>query len=218
MSTELITYKKFNDAALANELAETLGRYNIPYTVEEESTLFNPTFYADETANDYAVKISADDFLKVNDILKAEEMQSVAAVGPDHYLYDFTNQELTDLVSKPDEWSQFDNLLAVKILNERGVKITEQNIIQLHSKRLEELKAPEKPQLTWIIFGYFFAIFGGLLGAFVGWHLSTHKKILPNGEQVFSYTETDRAHGTRIFYLSILVLIIAIVLRFTQSN
>ncbi|MCO5936831.1 hypothetical protein NAF17_14910 [Mucilaginibacter sp. RB4R14] len=213
MNTELITYKKFNDEALASDLANVLERNNIPYKIEEESTLFNPTFYTDETAKDYAVKISADDFTKLNEILKTQESQSVAATDTDHYLYAFTNEELTELVSKPDEWSLFDNLLAVKILQERGVNITDETVKQLNNKRLDDLKEPEKPQGTWIIIGYIFALLGGVLGAFIGWHLFSSKKTLPNGEQVYSYIESDRAQGRIIFYLAIMVLIATAAIR-----
>lgn len=218
MNTELITYKKFNDIALANELAGVLEQHDITYRIEEESTLFNPTFYTDETAKDYAVKISADDFTRVHEILKNEETQSVEAADSDHYLYAFTNEELTDLVSKPDEWSEFDNLLAVKILKQRGVNITDQTIKQLNNQRIEQLKQPEPSQSTWIAIGYLFALLGGVLGIFIGWHLSTSKKTLPNGEQVFSYTEADRANGKRIFYISIFVLISIFVVRILNTN
>ncbi|GGH22240.1 hypothetical protein [Mucilaginibacter phyllosphaerae] len=215
---ELITYKKFNDAALANQLAEVLQRHQINYNIVEEATLFNPTFYTDETAKDYAVKISADEFLKVDELLKAEESKSVDATDNDHYLYSFTNDELTDLIAKPDEWSQFDNLLAVKILKERGIYITDQAIAQLTLKRLNELKQPEKPQNTWIVLGYLFAISGGILGAFIGWHLYIHKKTLPNGEQVYGYNESDRAHGRIIFYFSIMILILLIIVKILLIN
>jgi Rod binding domain-containing protein len=218
MAEELITYKKFNDIGLANELTETLGRHNINYRVEENSALFNPAFNTDETSKEYAVKINADDFTKVNEILKSEETESVEAAGTDHYLYSFTNEELTDLVSKPDEWSEFDNLLAIKILKERGVSITEQTIKQLNNQRIEQLKQPEPSQTFGIVMGYLFALLGGVLGAFIGWYLANSKKTLPNGEQVFSYTETDRAHGKRIFYLSIVVLIALLITRILRSN
>jgi len=218
MNIKLITYKKFNDIALANDLAGVLEQHGIAYKIEEESTLFNPTFYTDETAKDYVVKIGPGDFIKVNEILKSEEVQSVEAVDSDHYLYAFTNEELTDLVSKSDEWSEFDNLLAVKILKQRGVNITDQTIKQLNNQRIEQLKQPEPSQSTWIIIGYLFALLGGVLGIFIGWHLSTSKKTLPNGEQVFSYAEADRTHGKRIFYISIVVLISIFVIRILNTN
>jgi hypothetical protein len=218
METELITYKKFNDVGLANELAETLTRHNINYRVEEESTLFNPAFNTDETSKDYVVKINADDFTRVTEILRNEEAESVEATASDHYLYGFTNEELTDLVSKPDEWSEFDNLLAFKILKERGVNITEQTIKQLSNQRIEELKQPEPSPTFGIVVGYLFALLGGALGIFIGWYLAYSKKTLPNGEQVFSYTEADRAQGKRIFYLSIAVLIAAVVFRMLNTD
>jgi hypothetical protein len=218
MNAELITYKKFNDIALANELVEALQQHQINYRVEEESALFNPTFYTDETTKDYAVKISADDFTRVNEILKSAEAQSVEMAETDHYLYDFTNDELTDLVSKPDEWSEFDHLLAIKILKERGINITDQTIKQLNNNRIDELKQPEPSQSTWIVMGYLFALLGGVFGAFMGWHLSTSKKTLPNGEQVFSYAEADRANGKRIFYLSIVMLVAVVIIRIIRSS
>jgi hypothetical protein len=50
MAAELITYKKFNDIGLANQLAGVLEEYNVIYRIEEESTLFNPAFNTDERA------------------------------------------------------------------------------------------------------------------------------------------------------------------------
>jgi hypothetical protein len=216
MNNELITYKKFNDLALANDLAETLQKYSITYRIEEESTLFNPSFYADELSKDYAVKINAEDFITVNSILKTEERENINTVDKDHYLYDFTNAELIDLISKPDEWSPFDYQLATKLLNERGVEINDKRLAELSDKRLEELKKPESPQ-TWITLGYLLAFLGGILGIFIGWHLANYKKTLPNGEIIYGYTESDRSHGKRIFYLSIVILIVMAVFRIMRT-
>lgn len=218
MNKGFIAYKKFNDVGLANELSETLARHNIDHKVEEESLSFNPAFNTDETSKDYVVKINAVDFTRVNEILRNEEAEGVEATGSEHYLYDFTNEELTDLVSKPDEWSEFDNLLAVKILKERGINITNETIKQLNNKRLEHLKQPGVSPTFGIVVGYLVALLGGALGIFIGWYLAYSKKTLPNGEQVFNYTEADRVHGKRIFYLSIGVLIVIFILRILRSD
>ena len=97
MQPELITYQKFNDPGLADELATLLQQHGIIYKIEEQSFSFNPTFYADETAKDYAVKISADDFGRVSELLQAESAESIKEVGEEHYLFKFTNEELKDL-------------------------------------------------------------------------------------------------------------------------
>ena len=96
-------------------------------------------------------------------------------------------------------------MLARKILAERGKVVSDEAISAIHEERIEELKSPEPPQTSWIIIGYLFALLGGVLGIFIGWHLMTYKKTLPDGERVYDYTERDRKQGRIIFYLAVIV-------------
>ena len=214
MEPDFITYQRFNDIALANNLADILQRHSITYTIEEESLTFNPTFVLNnELANEYAVKIKSEDFEQVNQLLVEEETTNIDEVEADYYLFKFTNDELIDLITKADEWSAFDYLLAQKILTERGITINDKYLAELKEKRIEELKEPETPQTIWIVVGYMAAFLGGILGIFIGWHLLSSKKTLPNGEKVYDYNEHDRKHGRNIFYLSIIIFAIALVIK-----
>jgi hypothetical protein len=112
-------------------LAATLQKNGVAYSIEEEFMSFNPTFYDDASSKEFAVKISAADFAKVNEILETEARADVAEVDHEHYLYNFTDEELKDLVSKPDEWSPLDHQLAIKILKERGIEISGEELISL---------------------------------------------------------------------------------------
>jgi hypothetical protein len=204
MEPEFITYQKFNEQALANELAEQLQKHHIKHVVEEElRTRAMPT--------GWAVKIRATEFEKVNQLLRADENEDVSEVGKDYYLYSFTDDELMEVITKADEWSPFDFLLARKILAEKGKNLTDEDIAALSKKRIEALAVTDPPQTGWIVIGYICALAGGLLGVFIGWYLSTFKKTLPNGEQVYEYSERDRKHGKRIFYIGIIVLTLAII-------
>ena len=220
MEPDFITYQRFNDIALANNLADILQRHNIIYTIEEESLTFNPTFVLNnELSNEYAVKIKSDDFEQVNQLLVEEETTNIDEVEADYYLFKFTNDELIDLITKADEWSAFDYLLAQKILTERGITINDKYLAELKEKRIEELKEPETPQTIWIVVGYMAAFLGGILGIFIGWHLLSSKKTLPNGEKVYDYNDRDRKHGRNIFYLSIIIFAIAVVIKvFVEYN
>lgn len=211
MQPELITYRKFNDIALANALAEQLTEHDITYIIEEQSSTFDPGFRLnDELSTDYAVKISPDDFARVNALLIEDESKMTDEVDADYYLLSFTDDELTDVIAKADEWSTFDVVLAQKLLAERGVTISDHKIEELHEQRIEELKKPDEPQTFWIILGYILILFAGVLGIFIGWHTAYHKKTLPNGEKVFSYSENDRKHGRIIFRLSVVTFVIAL--------
>jgi len=113
-----------------------------------------------------------------------------------------------EVVYKADEWNAFDVQLARKLLAEQGTIIGDQEVAEISKHRIDELKANEPSQAGWIGTGYLFALSGGILGFFIGWHLWTYKKTLPNGERVFSYSERDRRQGQYIFYLSFVGLIL----------
>jgi len=202
---------------LAEELTEQLEQHSIEYNIEEESTGFDPSLVMNNETKYYAVKIKSADFEQVNDLLKQNEETNTDEIGKDYYLFSFTDDELMDVVTKADEWSAFDVVLARKLLAERGKEINDQKIAAIQEQRIEELKKPEASQLTWIIVGYLIALSGVILpffisaiGVFIGWHLSSYKKTLPDGERVYGYSETDRMHGKRIFYLGIIVFVLSL--------
>jgi hypothetical protein len=213
MESEFITYRTFDDIVLANVLGEQLDKHHIEYIVEEEPQPFNGSSIFNTSFQKYGIKIKSDKFEQVNKLLTEDENANLGEVEESYYLFDFTETELMDLLSKADEWSAFDVALARKILTDRGKNIDERTIKTLTEKRLDELKAPEQPQTFWIILGYICAFLGGVLGIFIGWHLSSFKKTLPDGERIFEYSESDRRHGKRIFNISVVVAIIAFILK-----
>ena len=85
--------------------------------------------------------------------------------------------------------------------------------VSIKKQRIIELSKPEEGQNSYIIIGYICAILGGLLGLFIGWHLLTYKKTLPNGSQVYAYSENDRKQGNRIVILGGIFLVLWILYR-----
>ena len=218
MDVNFLTFQQFNDPALAENLVELLIENRIAYEEEEETVVVNPlTAINNELTRVYRVRINANDFTRVNQLLKDRDDQYINDVEKDYYLFDFTNDELTEILEKEDEWSSFDHELAKKILAERGVDVDIVKLSCLSEARLNELRQPEKQQTTWKYLGYFFAVMGGVLGIFIGWHLSAHKKTLPNGEQIYAYNEKDRKQGKIILCVAIFFLLLSIILRFTLN-
>jgi hypothetical protein len=211
MEPEFITYQKFNDPALAEELAEQLEQHDIAYFVEESSFRFDPSLVMSNAIKEYAVKIKSEDFERVNQLLIADESKNVDYVDEDYYLFTFTDDELMDVITKADEWSAFDVVLARKLLGEHGKNVSDKEIETINEQRIEKLKQPDPPQTFWIVIGYMASLLGGVLGIFIGWHLYSYKKTLPDGERVYGYNEQDRRHGRIIFYLSIVVFAVAII-------
>jgi hypothetical protein len=210
----LLVYKKFYEQDRANGLTEILADNGIDFELTEDRESLDSLYGDKQFSKQYFVKINGDDFKKVDSILLKLSEKELETVDKDHYLYSFTDEELFEIVSKPDEWNEFDFQLSKKILHERGKEINQDTIDLLKKQRLNDLAKPEEGQRNWIYAGYLFALLGGLLGVFIGWHLSTYRKTLPNGQQVYGYKQADRVHGRRIWIIGIIMFIITLTVRF----
>ncbi len=206
-------FKKFSDVQQAKELASILKEKGLDCRLVDNSPTFDVTFSGNTLQNEVQLKIKQEDFDKAYKLLEKEAENLLDQVDEDYYLFDFTNEELYEILLKPDEWSSFDYKLSQKILIERGQTINDDLIKTLKKQRIEDLAKPEHGQKAWIYAGYLFAIFGGLIGLFIGWHLWAYKKALPDGQKVYGFNENDRKHGRNIFIIGIIIFPIATLLR-----
>lgn len=214
-----ITYKKFHDQESADSFAEVLTENGIEFEMDYDRDSLDSTLSGDKHFTEvYSLQIRPEDFYNVDAIIIKSSEKELEAVTTDHYLYEFTDEELFDLLSKPDEWSAFDYQLAQKILKERGKQVNPEIIDLLKTQRIKTLAKPEEPQKVWKYAGYFFALIGGIIGVFIGWHMSTYKKTLPNGQQVYGYTKEDRMHGRIIWILGSIMFVIVLFMRLSDGR
>ena len=216
MNTDFVTFQRFNDRAAALALAETFRENGIECGLEDVSENFDVSFANNEINKDFRIKLKPADFERADTLLLQLAEKDLADIYPGYYIFDFSNEELKEIIEKQDEWSSLDFLLAKKILKERGVEVNVSQIQTFKEKRLEALAKPvESPQVL-IVAGYILAFFGGLIAIIIGAYLRTHKRTLPNGERVFGYAASDRAHGERILIIGVLGLILSAVYQFMK--
>ena len=210
---EFVTFQKYDDLAAAMELGLVLKENNVEYIMEDTSSSFDPSFSNSELIKEFRIKLKKKDFEKADIILQQIFKADIDSIDKDYYLFNFTDEELLEIIIKRDEWGQFDFLLAQKLLRERGKEIKPEEMESLRIDRMDELAKPEESQKTWISLGYVFAFLGGAIGMFIGWHLSRYKKTLPNGERVYAYSPSDRNHGAKIFIIGIICFVVGMALR-----
>ncbi len=219
MDTEqFLTYQRFIDRNDAIELAGLLRSNSIDFQLEDHSSSFDASFANSELSKEYRIKLKKEDFDVADKIQLEIADRLTAETDKDHYLFGFSDHELIEVVLKRDEWSKFDFLLAQKILKDRGREITQDTLGILREQRLEELAKPEESQKGWITAGYLFALLGGLIGLFIGIHLLTHQKTLPNGSRVSGYSVKDKKHGLRITVIGLVFLVIWTGFRIFRNN
>ena len=217
MANALQTFQKFNDAGLANEIAERLRQNNIGCEIES-NRVFEPSFAFNTVEPDICLLLRPEDFVKAHRILGEYYKAQLDSVEKDYYLFSFTDQELLEILIKPDEWGHLDYQLAQKILTERGKDISPDVLDLLKQQRKVDLSRKETAHKYLIWFGYFIALLGGFFGIIIGLTLTYYKKTLPDGETIYAYGESERNHGMRILIISAISMVFWLVLRLQQLH
>ena len=221
MDNGYVTFLKFDDATALEPYTDVLIQNNIDFKVEDQSYSTDPIIQTPGgNVHDFRIKLLPADFDKANALLENVFAAELEGIEPDYFLFDFTEEELMDVVRKPDEWGHLNYALAKKLLAGKGKVIDTTQKESFEKERIAELSKTEKSSGMWIAIAYLCAVLGllviylGAVGIFIGLMLSTFKKTLPNGQRVFVYDEDNRKHGKRIFAIALVTTIITIVLRY----
>jgi hypothetical protein len=213
MTDTFLTFKVFSDKETAQDFAEVLKQNDIPYFIEEDALVFDPSYANNEFNKDYRLKLSHQDFERADKVLQDYYNSQLDKVDKDYYLFDFTDEELQEIITKPDEWGHFDYQLARKLLADRGKEFNPQKTQELRDKRINELSTPDTVKRSSIIWGYVLCFFFFPLGLFMGWNWGYSKKTLPNGQRVYMYDQYGQKHGRRIFAMGIILLVLSILFK-----
>lgn len=214
-------FQTFASAEAAQPLLKALIQQQIDYrtVLDNGQVAFDPSFANNQLISKFIVKLRLADFERGSQVLTDLNQHALDQVAPDHYLFGFSDEELFDLLVKPDEWSAFDVTLASQLLRQRGRDISPDTLKLLRQHRVAELAQPAQDHKAWVKGGYISALLGGFLGILIGYQLYFSRKQLPDGRRMYAYSPTDRVHGMRIFVLGVvmfLVLMTARLIRLTE--
>ncbi|RDI09833.1 hypothetical protein [Flavobacterium sp. AG291] len=217
MSQNYVSFKKYPDAKEARAIQQLLIDNGIECTFIDGGSAIGSAMTG-ELSKEYELQLHPDNFEQAQTLLEKEAEGMIANLPEDYYLLSFTNEELHDVVVKHYEWSEFDYMLALKLLAERGHGIDQGHINNMRIEELNQLAKPEKSQKGWVAAGYIFAILGGFFGIVTGYVLWTSQKTLPNGDMVYTYNNNDRKNGKNILILSIITTLVYLTIWFWPKN
>ncbi|NUY81196.1 hypothetical protein HUK80_09845 [Flavobacterium sp. MAH-1] len=218
MQKNVVTYKVFSSKQEVIETAKILQGAGIEIYLDDYSQIFDPSFSNIQGEKEYRIKLDKDNFGEADAVLEAAMSEQLGDVPADYYLFSFSNGELKEILAKREEWNLFDYVLSKKILSDRGLGINESELEIIREKHMAELAQPAESQHGSIIIGFIFALAGGFLGILIGWYISSQKKTLPNGEQLFAFNDADRRWGKRICFFSVFMWIFWMGLIFWLKN
>ena len=199
--TTFLTFKAFTEKSIAEDFSKVLEENGIEFLIEEDALVFDPSYANNPLNKEYLVKIRQTDFIKAGKAYENYFLGYLDQVPVDYYLFEFSEEELMDIMQKPDEWGSLDYMLAKKLLLQKGIDFSTAEAESIRTDRLKELSAPSTETTSTIFFAYIICFILFPLGLILGWIWGYSKKTLPNGDKVFSYSVSVRNHGRNIFLL-----------------
>lgn len=152
------TFKSCYSDEEANALSELLERNGIETKVEKPYRL-DPLIGGSTHDAHIFVLIRANDFERANEIIDQQILSSYPDLPRDYYLFSFSDVELMEIVQHGGEWNRQDQLIAKKILEERGYVAP--NTIKKASYTFTESGNKFNP--WWVVIPFLTAMAGVLL-------------------------------------------------------
>ena len=227
-TSDSLIFQRFSDPALADELKDKLEGYGITATVVKDAPLLDEVWIGSSSQQDYYVKIAGNDFVKAHTMLEDYYSKEMESVDPSYYLFEFSDTELQDIISNPQEWGPLDYQLAKKLLTEKGIAIPESKSSILAAGNMEKSAQHADGSSLKLIGAVFIGYvtislvsmiitqrynfpYSSMLILLAGSHLAWGRKTLPDGSRVFLFNHADKQAGKFIFGAGVFLLLIIFV-------
>jgi len=203
-SKDYLTYKTFYSEEEAAHWDKLLKEKGFDCYVEKQRGVMDKVYAGQYSGVETFLRLRNDQFVQADALMTELAVQNIGSVDADYYLYAFSDNELRDIISKPDEWNTQDVVIAKKILLERGQSLekTETTVLA----RYNELMKPERLAIGFIILGYAVALAYGFFGAIFGAVVYNAKKKLPDGNKVIAFDSFSRNNGIAMMIIGTAVL------------
>lgn len=201
--SKFILYRSFINLQEAQALEQLLMDHDIPYDLNVPQTPLDASIIGQGIVTKATIKVFPNDVQRIDALLEKELEQNIEATLASTPLQSYTNEELYDMLQKPDEWTVENTTLAKRILADRGMPVDEAELKRLRETRIQEMRKGKKGSLSMMIFA-FVAIFYGLftqlslsplIGIFAGLYYNYAKRHDLNGTTYLEYESQTRLIG-----------------------
>ena len=130
-------YKSFESVEIAQLLTELLDESKTSYELrnsEGKIEDFDPSRRYDVIE----VWIDKGQFDSIDDLIEEKANSELDTVADDYFIFEFSNDELRDVLINAHEWSPLDLALANKLLKERGEPFDKEELEKIREEKIAE--------------------------------------------------------------------------------
>jgi hypothetical protein len=185
-------------ALYLQELFQTKGLH--PF-VQAPMEIFDVATGANTADLYFTLHLPQEEFAKADELIYEEIIKH--GIPTDYYLRAYTNQELHDIIAKPDTWSKQDIAAARILLEEKGEPINYALVSEKAEERFVKLREQVTLKPVTLLLLYGFCVIGSVLGLIIGPMLLFMKNTDYNGKKQLVFSKETREHGLILFILSL---------------
>jgi len=219
--SKYILYRSFLNLNEAKELTDLLDARNIPCALNIPRESIDAAIIGQGIVTKATLKVHPA-YVKQVDTIIEEAIEKIPLEELEkHPLQSYANDDLYNILLKPDESTVENVTLAQLILSNRGQDVTVEEVEELRSKRINEIRKGKKGS-QWVIVVVFVTMILGFLvrpllsalGIFVGAYYINAKKYDINGDAYLEYDKPTRFVGKVLLGCSIALLAIKYLMGF----
>lgn len=192
---QYVEIKRFPFIEIAQEISAIFDLQGIDYVIENTKPSVDITF-TNGGIIEYILKVKQSQKEKALEILTHSFVEDISAEN--HFMDSFSDDELFETISMPDEWDEADLEYAKELLEKRGLVLDASKIKDAREKVISARYEPQKAKGVVIFVGYLFAFLGGWLGLIIALHLLFKHVKGENNEVINYYDRKSRNHGITI--------------------
>lgn len=235
MERELLVYRTFASKDDAEHVLLVLEKAGINGVIANNTTIMDAAIVGKGYDDNYILRIEGIDFERATAILEESAKMNFEDIDPAHPLFSLDKDELMDVVAKPDEWGPENYNIAMLILSQRGVNMTDNIVEDMQDARIEQLSERKTLTPTIFILGYSFAAINILtiiafehpvielhqwvsfmpaaVGVVLGRLIIQSKTTLPNGQRIYTYNSAVLKNAVIMQWLSLIVVVVNVIMQ-----
>lgn len=135
---DLIDYHQFPDVESALKMATILEKNNVYYEIDDSALRFALNQSNSPSDRQVILRIKSSDVEKANSLIWSDNSNG------DHFLYTFQDSDLVDVIANPEDWSPEEQEIARRIIRERNLRFTPDEIQSSRYARNKEKDQQQK--------------------------------------------------------------------------
>jgi len=211
-TSEMKKYKSFESVEIAQLLTELLDESKTSYELrnsEGKIEDFDPSRRYDVIE----VWIDKDQFDSIDGLIEEKANSELDTVADDYFIFEFSNDELRDVLINAHEWSPLDLALANKLLKERGEPFDKEELEKIRKEKIAESALARNISKGRKIVGLIAALLFPLIGIITALVYLLASKDDLSGKKVPKYGEPTKKHGKIVITIALFgtALLVAII-------